>query len=411
MSLPRSGDCVKVSEKSMSNGAARRLLRAVAQAVLGLIVVVAGTVVLPGSAAASDAIPGGKLFAGGHFTQAGQTVATSIAAWNGVDWSALSGPNGEGADETVDAMTMYNGKLIAAGSFMEAGGVVVSGIASWNGTTWEPLVGSSGAIGVVVRPLGFVTSLAVYNGDLYVGGSFPRAGGVTVNNIARWNGSDWFALPGPAGVGTEYGGAVSAPVWDLTAVNGQLIVAGLFTTAGGVPANSVAAWNGSTWSSVDQPIQGATVLAVENYNGALVASRAYSENNFSVNDVAVRSNGQWSALGGQPGGRLNGDVRDFTVYNGLLVAGGQFTHVGGVVVNNVAVWNGSTWSALSGPSGVGTDDGVFAVTPHAGFLVVGGFFDNAGGQPASKIARWNGSAWSALPGGGVNDNVFSLLST
>ena len=307
---------------------------------VGLAVLLTGTVAFAGAAAA-DAIPGGKLFAGGNFTQAGATAATRIAAWDGVNWSALVGPNGEGADGTVFAMTMYNGKLVVGGSFLEAGGEVVSGIATWNGTIWEPLVGTSGAIGVSILPLGFVSSLAVFNGDLYVGGMFQRAGGIVVNNIARWNGADWSAVTGPSGFGTNNGGSDIAPVFDMTAVEGRLIAAGEFTTAGGVAANSVAAWNGSTWSSLGQPVEALTILAVENYNGRLVVSRSYAEENVPVKDIAWRDNGVWSVLGGTAGGRLDADIRDLTTFNGLLIAGGQFSQIGGLTVNTVAAWNGS----------------------------------------------------------------------
>jgi hypothetical protein len=397
-----------------AGGAARRVPAVMARILVTLVVLVAGTAAFAGTASA-DARPGGKLFAGGTFTAAGGTAATNIAAWDGVNWSALAGPNGEGADSTVTAMTMYNGKLIVGGSFIEAGGEVVSGIASWDGTTWAPLIGSSGIPGVTVAPLGFVSALTVYNGDLYVGGMFPRAGGTTtVNNIARWNGSEWFAVTGPSGFGTENDGSVIAPVWDLTTVDGVLVAAGEFTSAGGVAVNSVAGWNGSTWSSLGQPLADVTVMAVTSYNGRLVASRSYTENNFNVDDIVWRNGGQWSVLGGDPQGRLDGSVRDLTNYSGMLVAGGFFTQVAGVTVNHVAAWNGSAWSGFTGPAGTGTNSTVYAVTLHQGFLIAGGLFSQAGGVNVSNIARWNGAAWSALPGGaspGVNDIVLSLLST
>lgn len=382
--------------------------------VLILPVLAALAVLGAGSPAHANAQPGGKLFVGGSITTAGGTTATNIAAWDGVDWSALVGPNGEGADSTVTALTMYNGKLIVGGSFIEAGGETVSGIASWDGTSWEPFVSPSGAVGLTISPLGFVSSLVVYNGDLYAGGMFPRAGGtVTVNNIARWNGTEWSALAGPSGeVGTALTDHNIAPVWDMTVVDGVLVAAGEFDAAGGVAVNSLAAWNGTTWSSLDQPVAG-TILSVTNFNGRLVAGRSYVENNFSVSDVVWRENGQWSVLGGDPQGRLNGDVRDLTVHSGNLVAVGAFTQAAGVTVNHVARWNGSAWSGFSGPSGTGTDGTAYAVASHAGFLIVGGSFDQAGGVAANNIARWNGSAWSALPGSanGVDGTVLELLST
>jgi hypothetical protein len=373
-----------------------------------LALVAAGTVAVSGPVSA-DARPGGKLFAGGFMSQAGSTAANGIAAWDSVNWSALTGPNGEGTDGQVTAMTMYNGKLIVGGSFLEAGGEVVSGIASWDGTTWAPLTGSSGVPGVTVLPLGFVSSLIVYNGDLYVGGMFPRAGATsTVNNLARWNGTEWSAVTGPSGFGTLKGTSDIAPVWDMTIVDGLLVVAGDFTTAGGVAANSIALWDGTTWSSADQPIPNAVTFAVENFNGRLAASRSYADGDVGAVEVIWRDQGVWSTLGGT----MDGSIAELTNYDGKLVVCGGFTTVGGVTMNHIAAWNGNSWSALSGPSGNGTNGDVFAVTLHFGLLVAGGRFSDAGGQSASNLALWNGSAWSALPGGGTNDlGVFSLLST
>ncbi len=402
---------MKLSTNSQENPGNRWLPATMARA-LATLVVSATAMVALADAAHADAAPGGKLFAGGSFTQAGGNTATNIAAWNGVAWSALAGPNGEGADDQVSAMTLYQGKLIVGGSFLQAGGETVSGVASWNGVDWEPLVSSNGAIGVAILPLGFVSDLEVYNGELYAAGAFSRAGGQDVSNIAKWNGTDWLPVTGPSGTGVLLGGSTfAAVVWDMTLADGQLIVAGRFDTAGGVAANSIAAWNGSTWSSLGHPtLEDLAILSVENYNGKVTASRTYVVDNVNVNDVAWRNVGVWSVLGNP----FNGNIRDMTIHNGLLVAGGQFTTIGVSTVNHVAAWNGSTWSALSGPSGVGTSGDVFAVATHWGFLFAGGFFTQAGGVAVGNIARWNGSAWSAVPGGGVSDTVptvFELFST
>ncbi len=39
-----------------------------------------------------------------------------------------------------------------------------------------------------------VFALAMWGGNLYAGGAFTNAGGVTANCIAKWNGSTWEAL-------------------------------------------------------------------------------------------------------------------------------------------------------------------------------------------------------------------------
>ena len=69
-----------------------------------------------------------------------------------------------------------------------------------------------------------VSALTIYNGELIAGGWFTTAGGVPCNNIARWDGSAWQ----PLGSGTN------SSVAALTIYNGELIAGGGFTTAGGV---------------------------------------------------------------------------------------------------------------------------------------------------------------------------------
>ena len=71
-----------------------------------------------------------------------------------------------------------------------------------------------------------VSALVVSGTNLYAGGYFTTAGGVTANFIAKWDGSSWSAL----GSGMNY--------WvSALAVSGtNLYAGGLFTTAGGVEA-------------------------------------------------------------------------------------------------------------------------------------------------------------------------------
>ena len=69
------------------------------------------------------------------------------------------------------------------------------------------------------------------SGNLYAGGVFTTAGGVPANYVAKWDGNIWSAL----GSGTN--SIVRALQFDLS---GNLYACGEFTTAGGVPANRVA---------------------------------------------------------------------------------------------------------------------------------------------------------------------------
>ncbi len=70
-----------------------------------------------------------------------------------------------------------------------------------------------------------VSALAISGTDLYAGGYFTNAGGVVANYLAKWNGSSWTAL----GSGMNRYGYVYA----LRVSGSDLYVGGAFTTAGG----------------------------------------------------------------------------------------------------------------------------------------------------------------------------------
>ncbi|MEB3214320.1 MAG: hypothetical protein VKL39_23425, partial [Leptolyngbyaceae bacterium] len=92
---------------------------------------------------------------------------------------------------------------------------------------------------------GTVSALAFDNdGNLYAGGSFTVAGGITVNRIAKWDGSSWSALGSGVNIGVN--NSVNALAFDN---NGNLYAGGSFTVAGGITVNRIAKWDGSSWSA------------------------------------------------------------------------------------------------------------------------------------------------------------------
>ncbi len=165
----------------------------------------------------------GNVYVGGGFTVIGKVVANNIAKWNGSAWSAL----GSGMNGYVDALLVSGTTLYAGGEFTTAGGVTANGIAAWNGSAWSAL---GPGFGGSPSPL-FVYALAVSGTDLYAWGNFTAAGGVTVNYIAKWDGSAWSALGSGMG-GGSFGG--TGPVVSAFAADGlgHLFIGGRFSMAG-----------------------------------------------------------------------------------------------------------------------------------------------------------------------------------
>lgn len=79
-------------------------------------------------------------------------------------------------DARVDALADYNGALVAGGWVPVGCNFPLRGVASWDGTSWSALGGDMDSV---------VTELAVYDGVLYAGGNFTRAGTVQASRIAQ----------------------------------------------------------------------------------------------------------------------------------------------------------------------------------------------------------------------------------
>ncbi|MGD9108100.1 MAG: hypothetical protein PVI75_02905 [Gammaproteobacteria bacterium] len=360
-----------------------------------------------------------SLFAGGNFTTAGGITVNRIAKWDGSAWSALASGGQTGANFSIYAFTNdTSGNLYAGGLFTTAGGITVNRIAKWNGSVWSALV-SGGQTGMNNT----VNALTNDNsGDLYAGGSFTTAGGITVNRVAKWDGSAWSALASGGQTGIGGGGdSVQALTSDSS---GNIYAGGLFETAGGMTVNYITKWNGSAWSDLASGGQTGTnyyvnALTIDDLGQLYAGGDFDAAGGIAVNKIAKWAGSAWSALasGGQTGvgGGFQWYVLALTNYNSENVyAGGIFTTAGGMTVNRVAKWNdsASTWSALA--TGVGTeeDDYVEALAnDNSGNLFAGGNFITAGGMTVNSIAKWNGSAWSALTSGGqtgVNGNVLAF---
>jgi hypothetical protein len=162
------------------------------------------------------AVSGDEIYAGVAFQ--------GVWKWDGDSWSSLGGPGG-----TVNTLSVLGGQVYAAGAFTAAGGAPANFIARWDGTRWHPL-GSGTDLNV------FAT--ATMGGDVFAGGFFTQAGGVTVNGVAAWDGDAWSALGSGVGSGPDSGEGVSA----LAVSGNELYVGGNFLTAGGLTANRLAAW-------------------------------------------------------------------------------------------------------------------------------------------------------------------------
>ena len=270
-------------------------------------------------------------------------------------------------------------------------------LGAWSEAFARPGVTHSGSSGHQVE------ALLAYENDLIVAGKFDWAGGpeglgVPANYVARWNGIGWRTL----GVG------LNERVYDAVVFNGDLIVAGAFTAAGGHTANHIARWDGSDWHPLGQGTDG-TVIALAVFGDQLIAGGIFeAADGLTVNYIAAWDGASWSDLNGG----MDMSVWALCVWNGNLIAGGDFFDAGGVPAAQIARWDGGQWHALG--DGFVPDTGtVHALTTWGGDLVVGGSFEQVAYQTANRLARWDGSNWHSVGTGaenGVDDRVWSLAT-
>ena len=280
------------------------------------------------------------------------------------------------------------------------------------------------------------TTLLVFDADgpgpqaqeLYVGGYFQSAGSMPgTRGIAKWNGQAWSSVGGGM-TGQQFGVDVlctfdaDGPGPGLPA----LVAAGWFTSAGGVPANRIATWNGNQWSplSTGMPSTLARIVDMAEWDedGAgpglpklVVTGEISGLPPVTGAEVFILDAGGWTALA-DPG---DIQARCLTVYD-EDGAGPQTPRLflgtrWGVGIMKLV---GQTWEVVGG--GLNVRSGIYRCDcmtvidedgpgPGRSVLWVGGFFNHAGPVQASGIARWNGQEWSTAPqspaffGGSVHD--------
>lgn len=314
---------------------------------------------------------GPSLFVAGAFAHAGCVPdVANIAQWDGESWSALQGSNGTGTDNLVDDMVVFDDgsgpALFVGGGFTIAGGLTVNGVAKWDGSDWYALSSQDGT-GVDGR----VLALEVFDDGsgpaLYAAGQFSHAGGIPVSNIARWDGQSWSALGESETLGPN--GLVIDLIPFDDGSGPALYAGGQFALPGDPNANSLAKWDGTGWSSVSDNESFGT-------NTGVVALEIFDD-------------------GGGP----------------ALYAAGRFFSVGGQSAKHIARWDGSSWSAFGGPDdGTATIRGMKALELNGDLaLFVAGAFDSVDGLTTNHVARWDGAKWSALEGSiatGLDDSAW-----
>lgn len=163
----------------------------------------------------------GYLYVGGYFSGAGGMPSWSLARWDGTNWSSV----------TTQILNMIN-SMVIKDDYIYMGGI--SGVVER--LNLNTLVLDTFGI---LNNHASVYAIAIYNDDIVIAGrNITTVNGLAIKNIARWNGSSWSSF----GTGVTDFPSDDGSINALEVIGCDLYVGGHFNDAGGLTVNSVAKW-------------------------------------------------------------------------------------------------------------------------------------------------------------------------
>ncbi|MCO5250326.1 MAG: T9SS type A sorting domain-containing protein [Candidatus Kapabacteria bacterium] len=278
-----------------------------------------------------------------------------------------------------------------------------NGIAELRDSIWLPL-GAGITAGVRGEYFAVINDLLIKDSILYVVGIFDSVGTIEAKNIAKWNinSRDWQALPIK----------VNGPIVSIVECNNSLYIGGnfdtLFTANDTILANNIAYWDGSNWfnlnSGLNKVVNG--IYAYE--NEVFVVGEFDTVDNSFAQGIGIwnDSTESWSTFGqyGPDGEIINVIKTD----DGLYFSGyfdSVYTSSGSINAKNIVKWNGTVWSALDD----GIDGHIHRLKSNGTNLIVAGSFAMVENDTnyCQNIVKWDGTDWEFF-GTGTNEAVIDV---
>lgn len=339
----------------------------------------------------------GDLIASGSFPAMGSIPNTSYLArydfdtssWQPLGGGLIAGPN----NAFGTSFTEMNGELYVAGFFQTAAGLPgTRSLARWNGTDFLPV--NTGWVlpaggGPVHAVWSCTSSDFLGSPRVFFGGSFEELNGQPAAHVAMWDGTTATKIVTSMPTLVSPLGSINPLVTSMVVFDDgqgggpQLYIGGRFNSVDGVPALTVARWNGTTWSVVGSNL-GNTIItaevdAMKVWNGELYIGGTNLRVNGTLAQVAKWDGTTWTAVGQNPTGRI-WSLETFDDGTGEKLYATGTPSAGGI--NRFFRLEGNTWTVVGG----GVDAQGIKLLNYDNKLYVAGSFVNAGGQPANRIA-------------------------
>ena len=379
----------------------------------------------------------GTLLAAGSFTSIGEATANRIARFHGSGFSSLGNALGNGLNGTVRAIAGLDGDTFVAGDFDQAGRTQAGGVAVLAQGQWQSLHKQNSS-----RPFS-VAALLNHQNQLFAAGSFEGIGASTANSVARLEAGFWRTLPPGTGisagalamasigsdlyivgnfaqaalgspsqfnsrgiarfqanqlgiVGDGFASGSNGTVRAIASLNGDTLVAGRFTTAGGLgdPISNIARFDGSRFYPLAVPPGSpplGEIRAMATFRGQIYVAAVTPGIDLMIQ--LARWDGASLQPFGPPFRSIGGfysqpQINAMVVHADRLYVGGRFDQVGDIAASGAVVFDGSSWRPLGQPGARDIQGEVLALASAGDSLLIGGQFGLAGGQVSSNAVRY-----------------------
>lgn len=380
-------------------------------------------------------VSGDDLVLAGSFSELNGVPVEKVARWDGSAWHQLSGLsdpyiNDDWVLEIVETAQQVDDRLIILGRYVNTSSNETDyKLSFWNGQSVEPL--SEGVSPKGLASLNFFWAHFQQQTLLF---NVNEVGGTAVNSAAIWGNPGWKAFDGVqvktvnalaqvngrlavAGLFSDgsHGVAWQEPsgwqqfatsnnsIDSLVEYQGNLVAAGKFTQIGGVSADSIALWNGTSWEAFAGGLPGASISKVFVFNDQVYAAGTgapFDGDNSALlywdgsNWVAPSTGGSTISLGSR--------IKAVVEFNGQLVLGGNISLVGGSLTSNtpLVTWDGATLSPfapLHSSVFFAYYDWVSSLTVYDGKLIAATETFSAMPTPSMPyLAAWDGTSWNTF---------------
>ncbi len=316
------------------------------------------------------------------------TLVDCVVAWDNQQWSAL-----KGANHTLKngnhcySLTRFKNELYIAGELSMPANGEYYGLMKWKNADWIPVKDST----FPNRTFNYLLST---DSLLYIGGQFDTIAGIVAHNVATFDGTNYATFP-------DYGDSFSS-IECMELYNNELYIGGNIVCPQSSHMQDIIRWNGSQWASLGNGLSGlqSYISCMTTFEGKLIVGGYMKSSLGDPGNGCAAWNGTdwismnvWAANG-------TGVVRSLTVYRNDLYAVAEF-NLGGAGTSALFKWKGTYWEQVVEIGG-GTNQPRSLVVWNDD-IYIGGVFNVAGIQHQG-IIKYNATVGisQAIPFKGIN---------